>query len=72
MGFPTRYFLDNISDCGKSYTHNVIFYFGGALGLRLCSQRDYCVCSADTLLYSENLRPASELGKLDAIFAVFE
>ena len=35
MGFPTRYFLDNISDCGKSYTHNVIFYFGGALGLRL-------------------------------------
>ena len=36
MGFPTRYFLRDNSDCGKSYTRNATFILGGALGLRLC------------------------------------
>ena len=36
MGFPTRYFLRDISDCGKSYTRSATFILGGALELRLC------------------------------------
>ena len=31
MGFPTRYFLDNISDCGKSYGRSAIFFLGALL-----------------------------------------